>query len=185
MTPATATAAATRPVCAGGCGTVLSRYNTDRDGLCALCRRKAETEPAAETAADAIERLVAGILLTSDALRPGEPVDLALELAAYGIAADAWRIALAVRRVAARHGVVARGRRGKPGYRVTRWERRYRTVVGFGGVPVDRDELTGKWRRLLPEVLPQAGAYPEELPGQLSLLGSDGPTGEDTAEPER
>lgn len=179
-----ATATALRPVCATpGCGTVLSVYRPRGETLCAACRTRVGAAGSDAELVD-VERLVAGILLTSDALRPGEPVDLALELAAYGIAADAWRIALAVRRVAARHGVVARGRRGKPGYRVTRWERRYRTVVGFGGVPVDRDELTGKWRRLLPEVLPQAGAYPEELPGQLSLLGSDGPTGEDTAEPE-
>jgi len=180
-----ATATALRPVCATpGCGTVLSVYRPRGETLCAVCRTRVGAAGSDSELVD-VERLVAGILLTSDALRPGEPVNVGVELAAYGIAADAWRIALAVRRVAARHGVVARGRRGKPGYRVTRWERRYRTVVGFGGVPVDRDELTGKWRRLLPEVLPQAGAYPEELPGQLSLLGSDGPTDERTGEPER
>ena len=146
-----ATATALRPVCATpGCGTVLSVYRPRGETLCAACRTRTS-----RTATDAgrvdVERLVAGILLVNDALKPGEPVDLALELAAYGVDADPWRIALAVRRVAARHGIVARGRRGKPGYRVTCWERRYRTVVGFGGVPVDRDELTGKWRRLLPD----------------------------------
>ena len=146
MTPATATAAATRSVCAGGCGTVLSRYNTDRDGLCALCRRKAETEPAAETAADAIERLVAGILLINDALCPGEPVNLGLELAAYGIAADSWTVGLAVRHLGTRHGIIARGERGKPGYAVERWERRYQPVLAFGGGIMDRDEESGKYR---------------------------------------
>ena len=170
MTPATATAAATRSVCAGGCGTVLSRYNTDRDGLCALCRRKAETEPAAETAADAIERLVAGILLINDALCPGEPVNLALELAAYGIAADSWTVGLAVRHLGTRHGIIARGERGQPGYVVTEWERRYRPMRGFGGVEIRRDEETGQ---LLPRLLPQPDHPPEVLPGQLSILGSE------------
>ena len=166
MTPATATAAATRSVCAGGCGTVLSRYNTDRDGLCALCRRKAETEPAAETAADAIERLVAGILLINDALCPGEPVNLGLELAAYGIAADSWTVGLAVRHLGTRHGIIARGERGKPGYAVERWERRYQPVLAFGGGIMDRDEESGKYRGRLP-----FGACRErkECEGQLTL----------------
>lgn len=173
MTPvtatATATAAATRPVCASpGCGTVLSRYNEDRDGLCAVCRRQAETEPAAETGADAIERLVAGILLINDALRPGEPVNLSLELAAYGIAADSWTVGLAVRHLATRHGIIASGERGQPGYTVSDWERRYRPMRGFGGVEIRRDAETG---RLLPSLLPQPDEPPDVLPGQLSLLG--------------
>lgn len=181
MTPATATAAATRSVCAGGCGTVLSRYNTDRDGLCALCRRKAETEPAAETAADAIERLVAGILLINDALCPGEPVNLALELAAYGIAADSWTVGLAVRHLGTRHGIIARGERGQPGYVVTEWERRYRPMRGFGGVEIRRDEETGQ---LLPRLLPQPDHPPEVLPGQLSILGSEKTSEESSHQPD-
>ena len=161
-----ATATALRPVCATpGCGTVLSVYRPRGETLCAACRTRVGAAGSDSELVD-VERLVAGILLTSDALRPGEPVDLALELAAYGIAADSWRIALAVRRVAARHGIVARGRRGKPGYRVTRWERRYQPVLAFGGGIMDRDEESGKYRGRLP-----FGACRErkECEGQLTL----------------
>ncbi len=144
MTPATATAAATRSVCAGGCGTVLSRYNTDRDGLCALCRRKAETEPAAEGVD--LDKLVAGILLIHDALHPGELVNISLEVAALGVEADCWSVGRSIRHIARRHGIIARGERGKPGYAVERWERRYQPVLAFGGGIMDRDEESGKYR---------------------------------------
>lgn len=148
MTPATATAAATRSVCAGGCGTVLSRYNTDRDGLCALCRRKAETEPAAEPTAEGVDldKLVAGILLIHDALHPGELVNISLEVAALGVGADCWSVGRSIRHIARRHGIIARGERGKPGYAVERWERRYQPVLAFGGGIMDRDEESGKYR---------------------------------------
>jgi len=180
-----ATATALRPVCATpGCGTVLSVYRPRGETLCAACRTRVGAAGSDSELVD-VERLVAGILLTSDALQPGEPVNVGVELAAYGIAADTERVRLAVRHAGTRHGIIARGRRGQPGYVVTAWERRYRYVAGFGGAPMDRDPATGKWSGLLPEVLPQAGAYPEELPGQLSLLGSDGPTDERTGEPER
>ncbi len=148
MTPATATAAATRSVCAGGCGTVLSCYNTDRDGLCALCRRKAETEPAAEPTAEGVDldKLVAGILLIHDALHPGELVNISLEVAALGVGADCWSVGRSIRHIARRHGIIARGERGKPGYAVERWERRYQPVLAFGGGIMDRDEESGKYR---------------------------------------
>ena len=179
-----ATATALRPVCATpGCGAVLSTYRPRGETLCGACRRRASEDEQVAPRVD-LERLVAGILLTSDALRPGEPVNVGLELAAYGVATDCWTVQQAVRHAGTRHGIITRGRRGRPGYTVTAWERRYRFVAGFGGAPMDRDPATGKWRRLLPDSLPQTPTYPEELPGQLSLLGSDGPTGEDTAEPE-
>lgn len=140
--------AAPRAVCATpGCGTVLSRFNDDHDGLCAACRRRqSEAEPERAAERVDIDRLVAGILLTHDALHPGEPCNVALELAAIGIEADCWQIRLAVRHLASRHGIIARGRRLRPGYTVERWERRYEPVVGFGGVLVPRDERSGRWR---------------------------------------
>jgi len=180
-----ATATALRPVCATpGCGTVLSVYRPRGETLCAACRRRANEEEQDAPRVD-LDRLVAGILLTSDALQPGEPVNVGVELAAYGIAADTERVRLAVRHAGTRHGIIARGRRGQPGYVVTAWERRYRYVAGFGGAPMNRDPATGKWSGLLPRLLPQPDGQPEVLPGQLSLLGSDGPTDERTGEPER
>ena len=177
MTAATATSA----VCAGGCGTVLSVYNTDPDGLCAACRRREETDSAAAIAADDLERLVAGILLINDALRPGEPVNLGLELASYGVTADSWTIGLAVRHLGTRHGIIAHGQRGQPGYVMTEWERRYRPMRGFGGVEIPRDEQTGQ---LLPRLLPQPDAPPKVLPGQMSFLGSDEPVDGSAREPD-
>ena len=81
-----ATATALRPVCATpGCGAVLSTYRPRGETLCAACRRRASEDEQVAPRVD-LERLVAGILLTSDALRPGEPVNVGLELAAYGVA---------------------------------------------------------------------------------------------------
>ena len=174
------TLAATRPRCATpafagaicatpGCGTILSAYRPEGETLCALCRRRAnDAEPERTAEGVDLERLVAGILLTHDALRPGEPVHLGLELAAYGIAADSWTVGLAVRHLGTRHGIIACGERGQPGYTVSDWERRYRPMRGFGGVEIRRDEETGQ---LLPRLLPQPDAPPDVLPGQLSLLG--------------
>lgn len=164
-----------RRTCAGGCGTYLSRYNVDSDGLCAACRSSEDARPDPEVSPETLERLIAGILLVNDALRPGEPVNLSLELAAYGIAADSWTVGLAVRHLGTRHGIIASGERGRPGYVVTEWERRYRPMRGFGGVEIRRDAETG---RLLPSLLPQPGGPPEVRPGQLSILGSDIPTAE-------
>lgn len=147
----------TGAVCATpGCDTILSAYNDDPDRLCALCRRRVNDEEPAHPAGLDLERLIAGILLTHDALHPGEPVNLRLELSALGVTADCGRILAAVRHIARRHGLIARGRRGRPGYTVEVWERRYQPVHGFGGVELERDPESGKWRSLLPDLLPQS-----------------------------
>lgn len=135
-------------VCATpGCDTILSAYNRDPDRLCALCRRRVnDEEPAHPAAGLDLERLIAGILLTHDALHPGESVSLRLELSALGVAVDCGRILAAVRHVARRHGLIARGQRGRPGYVVVEWERRYQPVHGFGGATMERDHDSGQWR---------------------------------------
>jgi hypothetical protein len=137
-------------VCATpGCGTILSAYRPEGETLCALCRRK--RDDAAARAVD-LERLVAGILLTHDALHPGDPVDVGMELAGYGVDVDAETVKLAVRHIGSRHGIVARGRRGQPGYTVAGWELRYRLAVNGSGAPMDRDAATGQWSGVLPEL---------------------------------
>lgn len=108
------------------CGTILSRHNTDPDRLCAACRRRVEDEREATADPATLERLVAGILLTNDALQPGEPANVGLELAVLGIEADSWAVGHAVRRLRARYGIMAVGERGRAGYRVKDWECRYR-----------------------------------------------------------
>lgn len=178
------TAAVLRPVCAApGCGAVLSTYRPRGETLCAACRRRA-SEAEAEGETLDLERLIAGILLTNDALHPGEPVHLALELAAYGVAADAERVRLAVRHLGSRHGIIASGRKGQPGYTVTAWERRYRVIPGYGGLLMDRDPATGQWAGLLPLLLPRTERQAAILPGQLSFSGSDWPSGGETGEPD-
>jgi len=106
-------------VCAGGCGTILSRYN--EDDLCAQCARH-ESQPAAVD----LDRLVAGLLLTHSALHGEEPCNLREQLEMHGVYVDSWAVQSAVRRAERRHGIVARGVRGRPGYAVVEWERRYR-----------------------------------------------------------
>lgn len=172
-------------VCATpGCETILSAYNTDPDRLCALCRRRVNDEEPAQPAGLDLERLIAGILLTHDALHPGESVNLRLELSALGVAADCGRILAAVRHLARRHGLIARGQRGRPGYALVEWERRYQLVHGFGGVELERDSESGKWRSLLPNLLPQSEQQGDVDAGSLSLPGSDDATGGCISEPE-
>lgn len=167
------------------CGTILSAYNDDPDRLCALCRRRAnDEEPAHPAAGVDLDRLVAGVLLTHDALHPGEPVNLRLELSALGLEVDGRQVGLAVRHLARRHGLIARGQRGRPGYALVEWERRYRPVIGFGSVELERDPESGKWRALLPISLPRSEQQGDVHPRQLSLLGSEEATEGHTAEPE-
>lgn len=151
-----------RRTCAGGCGTYLSRYNVDSDGLCAACRSSEDARPDPEVSPETLERLIAGILLVNDAARPGEPVNISLELAGYGVTADSWEIGLAVRHLRTRYGLVASGQRGRPGYTLTDWERRVKTATGWYGVPIARCPQTG---RLLP-----GDAEDDVIPGQLSIV---------------
>ena len=77
--------------------------------------------------------LVAGIMLTHDALHPGEPLYLREALAAFGVEADhvlVWQIAGKLKR---RHGLVLSGESRQAGYRVEDWKweaRRVRSSLG-------------------------------------------------------
>jgi hypothetical protein len=157
-------------VCAApGCGTILSAYNDD--DLCATCRRKANDEPERSAAGVDLERLIAGLLLTHDALHRGEPVNLARELAALGVEVDSEQVQIAVRHVARRHGLIARGVRGRPGYALVDWERRYRPVAGFGGVVMDRDPASGRYAGTVALGVATAGEVGEGSGAQASLPG--------------
>lgn len=132
-------------VCATpGCGAHLSRFNP-RD-VCAQCeQREAETETATFAGGIDLEKLVAGLLLTHEALHPGEPLHVIAELERLGIEADCWTVRNVIRHIASRHGLVARGVRGRPGYAVVEWQRRYQPVVGFGGTMMERDPDSGRY----------------------------------------
>lgn len=65
--------------------------------------------------------LVAGIVLTHDALHPGEPLYVRQALAAYGVEADHVEIQQAVRKLRRRHGLVMSGKSRQPGYRLEDW----------------------------------------------------------------
>ena len=65
--------------------------------------------------------LVAGIMLTHDALHPGETLYLREALAQYGVDADHVRIWQAVGKLRRRHGLIMRGEPREPGYSVEDW----------------------------------------------------------------
>lgn len=126
--PAFATPTAGRPTCPR-CDSYLRRANDDPDGLCEPCRRTVEScapfhnslpaEPAPE-GVNVLE-LAAGLLLTHDALHPGEPLYLREALAAHGVCVDhiaAHKIANKLRR---RHGLVLAGEPRQAGYVVSDW----------------------------------------------------------------
>lgn len=76
--------------------------------------------------------LVAGIMLTHDALHPGEPLYLREALASYGVEVDHVKVWQVVGKLRRRHGLVMSGEPREPGYRVEdwRWEaRRVRSSV--------------------------------------------------------
>ncbi len=66
--------------------------------------------------------LVAGIMLTHDALHPGEPLYLREALAAHGVEADHVKIWQTVGKLRRRHGLVMSGEPREPGYRVEGWK---------------------------------------------------------------
>jgi hypothetical protein len=76
--------------------------------------------------------LVAGIMLTHDALRPGEPLYLREALASYGVEVDHVKVWQVVGKLRRRHGLVMSGEPREPGYRVEDWlweARRVRSSV--------------------------------------------------------
>jgi hypothetical protein len=119
---------------------------SDRAGV-ALAPQPSVLAPLARRPAVDLERLLAGILLSHAALQPSEPVNLALELATYGIVADERDVRRHLRRLARRYGLHVRRAPGTGGYVLAAWEARVRPVVGFGGSLCPRDAVTGRFTR--------------------------------------
>jgi hypothetical protein len=120
-------------VCAAGCGTVLSQYNPDE--LCAQCAAR----PPEDARIVDLDFAVLGILATAYASDQESTVDVLAALREQGVVADCWSVGQAVQRIGRRFGIIARGTRGRPGYRIAEVEPRHKTVTGFGGVPMERD----------------------------------------------
>lgn len=148
----TCTAPALPRVCPG-CGARLRSQNPGP--YCDPCQRKQDREPLPEPPVVDLEKLIAGLLLVHGALQPDEPLHIIAELQRRGIEVDCWAVGLAVRHLERRHGIIARGVKGRPGYALVSWERRYRPATGFGGTVMDRDTVTGRYRK---EDRPMAGA---------------------------
>ena len=79
--------------------------------------------------------LVAGLMLTHDALHPGEPLYLREALAKRGVEADHVKIWQTVGKLRRRHGLVMSGEPREPGYRIEDWlweAKRVRSSVRSG-----------------------------------------------------
>ena len=81
--------------------------------------------------------LVAGLMLTHDAVHPGEPLYLREALAAHGVVADHVKIWQTVGKLRRRHGLVMTGEPREPGYEVQTWgyvsRRRLRNSITRAG----------------------------------------------------
>ena len=100
----------------------------------ALCRRASELAPPDVN----LVELVAGLMLTHDALHPGEPLYLREALAAHGVEADHVKVWQTVGKLRRRHGLVMTGEPREPGYRIRDW-----TWCGEAGQELDGAALTG------------------------------------------
>jgi hypothetical protein len=65
--------------------------------------------------------LVAGLMLTHDALHPGEPLYLREALAAHEVEVDHVKVWQTVGKLRRRHGLVISGKSREPGYSVEDW----------------------------------------------------------------
>jgi hypothetical protein len=94
----------------------------------------AGVEPGEQAPADVnLLELVAGIMLTHDALHPGEPLYLREALASYGVEVDHVKVWQLVGKLRRRHTLVMSGEPREPGYRVEDWlweARRVRSSTG-------------------------------------------------------
>lgn len=126
---------ADRPTCPRCRGFLRDGHDDDPDGLCDPCRRLVEScVPFAGAAAIVpstlagpapadvnLLELVAGVLLTHDALHTGEPLYLREALAAYGIEVDHVQAHKLVNKLRRRHGMVVRGESRQAGYTLEDW----------------------------------------------------------------
>jgi len=77
--------------------------------------------------------LVAGIVLTHDALHPGEPLYIREALAEYGVEADHLAVHNIAKKLRRRHRLIIEGEPRQPGYVLKDWlwtARRTKTSVG-------------------------------------------------------
>jgi hypothetical protein len=120
-----------RPACPR-CGSYLRAGHTadleNPHGLCNPCQALVAScapyiDGAHEPAPSDINlvELVAGLMLTHDALHPGEPLYLREALSAHGVDADHVKIWQTVGKLRRRHGLVMVGKPREPGYRVVDW----------------------------------------------------------------
>jgi len=76
--------------------------------------------------------LAAGLMLTHDALHPGEPLYLREALEAHGVEVDQVKVWQTVGKPRRRHELVMSGEPREPGYRVADWTwevKRFRSSV--------------------------------------------------------
>lgn len=150
---ASITAAAPRPTC-DRCGAHLRGGN---DGiLCdpcdetvASCAPYIEIETATPQAPQGVNllELVAGIMLTHDALHPGEPLYVREALQAYGVEVDHVKVWQVVSKLKRRHRLIITGEPRQPGYVLRDWlwtARRTRSSVAPAvALPADNERETG------------------------------------------
>ncbi|HEY5113689.1 MAG TPA: hypothetical protein VIJ45_06220 [Coriobacteriia bacterium] len=135
-----------RPTCPR-CGSFLREGNgpsaDNAHGLCDPCRALvascapfAGVTSAQQAPPDVnLLELVAGIMLTHDALHPGEPLYVREALAAYGVEVDHVKVWQTVGKLRRRHRLILAGEPRKPGYAVEDWTweaRRVRSSVRGG-----------------------------------------------------
>jgi hypothetical protein len=119
------------------CGAYLRKDNTA--SLCDPCAvTVASCAPYIETATPQappdvnLLELIAGIMLTHDALHPGEPLYVRERLTSYGVDTDHVQIQQVARKLESRHGLILSGEPREPGYVVAAWKwvaRRVRSSV--------------------------------------------------------
>jgi hypothetical protein len=163
VSPAAASAADPAPAAAsphrvcGRCEAILRASNGE--DICDPCQATIEScrpffaetprEPAPEHVN--LMELVAGIMLTHDALHPGEPLYLREALAEYGVEADHVAVHQAAKKLARRHRLILEGEPRQPGYRVADWlwtARRTRSSVAqICALPADNQRETGNSSR--------------------------------------
>jgi hypothetical protein len=126
---------ADRPTCPRCEAFLRDGHTDDPGGLCDPCRKLVEScAPFAGIAAPVsvplsgpapehvnLLELVAGILLTHDALHPGEPLHLREALAVYGMEIDHVQTHKIVNKLRRRHGMVVRGTPRQAGYALEDW----------------------------------------------------------------
>lgn len=118
-----------RPTCPRCDSYLREGHIDDPAGLCDPCRCLVDScasfagVSAQEQAPEGVNlvELVAGIMLTHDALHPGETLYLREALAAYGVEVDHVKVWQVVSKLKRRHRLIITGEPRQPGYAVEDW----------------------------------------------------------------